>query len=661
MNKKLIFFAALSLCQLYAVSSDTQDQSNSNTSPTEQYTTNQSTEELCGKTPRPYRVEMRHVESKGIGYNKGYSTIEGFFTLPQTLETSLVPFLDLRAHVFNDGEPAVTAGAGLRFIKSRTWGFNTYYDYRKTDHFHYNQVGLGFETLGERWDYRINGYLPVGKKKSHFYQTRFDKFEDHYLKLVRKREFALKGVNAEAGAHFYEQKNFNFYAAAGPYWLEGEGKVAWGGQARVMMNALDYLRVQLSGSYDTIYRTVVQGELSLIVPFGGRKKVKSKQGRTCSSQMTMAHRALQRVDRFEIIPVDHKKHRTTAINPVTGAPYYFIFVDNTSHSLGTFESPYTTIDTAMAVSNPNDIIYIFPGSGPYNLLNTITPQNGQQFLGAGNDYLFATQWGKVNVKHQATGLPTIFSTVPGVDSVLMLVLNNNNVVSGLSFVQTVPFATGSENYGAIWIAGGNNCRISGNIFTVAPGEGVGVSINDAPATGTVISNNIFVGPASTLGAGVFSANSGGSLVINNNLFTGANSSSGLSIGIDIKTESSDLSVSISDNVFNSQFNTSPAGSNAPTAMALFANTHANINATITGNQVTLPPGLINQIAGIYLSKETGAGVLSATLENNSSFSTNTPPSPGYFFENTSVLPTAGTLLQIDFRSSNVGTVSYNIP
>ena len=107
---------------------------------------------------------------------------------------------------------------------SRVWGINGYYDYRNTNHQHYNQVSLGLESLGRIWDFRINGYLPVGNKTSPFFHTQFDRFKGHEMIISRKREFAMKGANAEAGFHVNTFKNVPLYFAGGPYYLEGREK-----------------------------------------------------------------------------------------------------------------------------------------------------------------------------------------------------------------------------------------------------------------------------------------------------------------------------------------------------------------------------------------------------------------------------------------------------
>src|SRR3984885_1692472 len=164
---------------------------------------------LCCDTYYPERVEAKHIESKGIGYKEGYSTLEGFFTIPSTLEKNWVPFLDIRAHVFNDGRPAVNAGIGLRHLASWVVGANLYYDYRKTSRFHYNQVGAGLEALGRIWNFRINGYFPVGKKESKPYNFEFGGFKGNSLIIENQKEFAMTRGIAELAPHPFNHNTFD--------------------------------------------------------------------------------------------------------------------------------------------------------------------------------------------------------------------------------------------------------------------------------------------------------------------------------------------------------------------------------------------------------------------------------------------------------------------
>lgn len=228
-------------------------------------------DEPCGSTPKPMRMTTRHIEGNGIGYNKGYTTIEGFFA-PYKVG-NWTPFLDVRGHVLNDGQLAANAGLGARYLTdSRIWGMNTYYDYRNSNHQHYNQVALGLESLGKIWDFRVNGYLPVGDKTSSSYDWDFDKYVGYNILLKGKREFAMKGLSSEAGFHIDHFKKLPIYFAAGPYYLEGKGKNVWGGQLRGALDLAENIRLEGNTSYDNVFKWVGQGQVSLIIPFGHKKR-----------------------------------------------------------------------------------------------------------------------------------------------------------------------------------------------------------------------------------------------------------------------------------------------------------------------------------------------------------------------------------------------------
>src|SRR5689334_4156318 len=136
--------------------------------------------EECPSGKRHHRTAIRHIESGGIGYQQGYTTLEAFFAADPS-HWKFTPFLDARGHVFDNGKWAANAGIGLRTLwADRAYGINAYYDYRNTERFHSNQVSMGLETLGARWDFRINGYLPIGAKTSSAYHTDFGAFSGHY-------------------------------------------------------------------------------------------------------------------------------------------------------------------------------------------------------------------------------------------------------------------------------------------------------------------------------------------------------------------------------------------------------------------------------------------------------------------------------------------------
>lgn len=324
-------------------------------------------EEDCGRGPQHMRVSARYTTPQGIGYNTGYTTIEGFFAPRTFLKGVWLPFLDVRGHAFDNGTFAANAGLGLRYLApSRVWGVNAYYDYRNTSRQDYNQISAGLESLGRVWDFRINGYLPVGEKQSHFFHTHFAGFKGHNMLIRRARDFAMKGANAEAGIHVDHFKKAPLYFAGGPYYLTGIGETTWGGELRGTVDLFHrYLRLEGNVAYDHFFKWTGQARISVNIPFGGRSKVAKRNCGSCSKAMALQTRAVQRIDRFEIIPVGREHVTRTAIDPATGKPFVFLFRNNRSSLAGAYDShsPYLTVVTAQDTSSPEELIYVFSDNG----------------------------------------------------------------------------------------------------------------------------------------------------------------------------------------------------------------------------------------------------------------------------------------------------------
>ena len=438
-------------------------------------------QEGCAEGPRSMRASVRYTTPRGIGYQPGYTSLEGFFS--QTYQNRWTPFLDLRGHVFDNGYLAANAGLGLRYLAlHRVWGINTYYDYRNTSHQHYNQVAVGLENLGVLWDVRLNGYLPVGDKLSPLRDPKFSYFAGHTMYLKSKRDTALKGANLEAGFHVDQIKSIPFYFTGGPYYLNGKGISTWGGQIRSAVDFYDRMfRVEGNLSYDHFFKWIGQGQVSVNIAFGKRAQVQN-QGKGCANTEALYARTMQRIDRNEIIPVGKTHVTSAAINPATGEPYFFVFMDNTSSSLGTFESPYGSLFTAQENSSAGDIIYVFPGDGSSNNMNTgIALQEAQMLLGASTSYNFATTLGNISVPPFASSMPILTNMISEVIS-----LSNGNTVSGIYI----------ENMGVQGISG--------------------TAITDVTAT-----NNYFVGGLAMAGSGeaIFLENLSGTINVNDNFFS----------------------------------------------------------------------------------------------------------------------------------------------
>ncbi|MBP9841862.1 MAG: right-handed parallel beta-helix repeat-containing protein [Simkaniaceae bacterium] len=520
------------------------------------------TTEDCPDGQQHYRVGIRHIESGGIGYEDGYTTFEAFLSSDPS-QWSVIPFFDAKGHIFDNGKWAANAGIGLRSLfGNRVYGINTYYDYRNANHFHSNQIGIGLETLGELFDFRINGYLPVGAKISHPYDTTFKNFSGHYMQISQKYLSAMKGADAEFGFHFGKSKLFDFYAAAGPYYFIGHvDPCTWGGKGRISGTFKDILTLEISDSYDKTFHNKFQGKISLSFALGPKSKVKA-HGSTCKTATTLNHRMLQPVDRQEIIVIDHAKKTSVAIDPATGLPYFFVFVNNTSSSSGTYESPYHSLAQAETNSSPNDIIYVFPGDGTTRGMNSgIALKANQKFWGSAINHTIQTSAGVISIPAQSSTTPQIANTNVDTEG-NALTLANNNEISGISFTSAIQNA----------IYGDNPQTLDVSFCTF---EDIGLYTTNAAFSGDAditLTNNQFLNNSN----GIFLDLHGTSHVTcSNNIFQGQTSPS--SIPLTIAATSNTITTQIENNTFHAN----------RTGSILFAlNNVVNADLTLLNNTMT---------------------------------------------------------------------------
>lgn len=480
------------------------------------------------------RASIRHIEAGGIGYNQGYTTLELFLSPGPDLWAAM-PFLDVRGHVFDNGKWAANLGAGIRKnYGSRVYGLNTYYDYRETKKFHYNQIGLGLETLGKVWDIRVNGYLPVGKKSSAPYSTKFDFFSGHFMFLSQKKQFAMKGVNAEGGFHFGKSCLFDFYTAAGPYYFEGKGRNAWGGKARICGMFKDYITLEISDSYDNVFHNRFQGQLTFSLPLGRKSCVKKNECQSCSLSYALNSRMVQPIGREEIVVVSSKKKEVIATDPITGMPLFFVFVDNTSSSAGTFESPYPTFALAQANSSSGNIIYVFPGDGTTTGMDSgIFLQANQKLWGSGVSHLTQTSQGLVLLPAQSNSSPTITNTNVDTEG-NAITLAINNAISGFTITSALHDAIFGSNSGNLEVS---SCTFE-NTSTFA------IEASFSGNAGIAISNNQFLNNVN----GIFlTLNGTSTLTCLDNTFSGQTSVS--EAPVEISTNNNTLAAHFENNVF----------------------------------------------------------------------------------------------------------------
>jgi hypothetical protein len=639
-------------------------------------------EEPCSEYVRSKQFWVRHTEPKGVGYRDGYTTLEGFFMTAKE-HFGFYPYLDLRAHIFNSGRYAANIGAGGRALTgSRIWGANAYYDVRGTKRITFNQLSLGFEAMGEMFDFLANGYLVIGRKNSSSFNVGFDHFENHYLFLRRDVDSAMSGVDANFRFHCLRRAKWDAYFEIGPYYYHGSfGQNLIGGKAKFAAILADRFFGEGTVSYDHVFKWIGQGIFGFRFPLGEKTKF---ERRPCPSP-AISERLMQIPDHNEIVVVKKNTRISEAIDPRTGDPLFFWFVDNRGNSLGTFESRFPMLAQAQAASNPYHYIYVFQGDGTTMGMDSgIVLKDFQQLLGSGVVHDVATTHGIVAIPPFSSGYP-VMSNAMGVG----VTLAHGNTVSGMHI-------DGSLLEGILGV-GVANAQITRNIITdankMAASDLPGVHLLGPGMSGAyVVSNNLISGTTPRM-IGVFIAPKGDDVC---GVTLWSNQISVPKDGVELKPgfmspgSTALVSASISGNVFEvttneKSFFLEPHNS-ARISYTIQSNTFRASNNTIgtglsiIGRDSSFSSGVVSNNQFIDLESgfrfESGGSVQMAVDASNNLFSNNmtidfeakitdpmaflcvglqgnSAPTHGYIFDNTQVTST----LTITSLSGNTGSVT----
>lgn len=216
---------------------------------------------------------LGHTEGRWLDNHQGYTTLGVFSQVPTNASSNILPFIDMRVHCFNDGKIAANIGGGLRFVGcncNQVYGVNVFYDYRDT---YWNsklkQIGVGLEMLSSCWEFRLNGYLPVGRQKIHSCLNQFS-FPGGFFATCQQRRTVMGGGDVEIGRWFPfgPCNDFNFYAGIGSYFYFPENtKQIYGAQGRLILNVGRYLTLEAKGGIDRVFHGMGQGTIILTLPF----------------------------------------------------------------------------------------------------------------------------------------------------------------------------------------------------------------------------------------------------------------------------------------------------------------------------------------------------------------------------------------------------------
>jgi hypothetical protein len=454
------------------------------------------------------RIGVQHDFGDGVGWQDGFTKLDTWLPLWQSPGRA-VAFTDLRGVVVDDSRIwEANAGIGGRWYSdewARIFGINSYYDFRDTGKAHFNQLGLGFELLGNRWDLRGNAYFPVGPQHRLVSESAANsgvltpRFAGHFILLesaasTQLFEAAMRGFDLEVGVPLPVLERFDPRVYAGFYHYETTGgHVANGVRGRATAQLTQRLLVQAEVQNDHVFDTTAS--VGLLWRFGG--EYSRGWPRLGGGRKTLPERLDDPVIRDVHIVVERQTRigppaiSEPALDPSTGQPLIVQHAEGGAPAGGdgTFEHPYRTLAQVQAGSGPGQILFVRNGT----YAGGITLQPGQRLLGDGTPHLFTAQQGTFLLP---TVLPGATPTITVADQVI--------------------FSVEVTHVAAIVLA--PNTEVSGLRIQLGSSRGPSTGIYGARFAGNIDLNHNFISGATDLG--VFLTGVTGPLSITQNTITG---------------------------------------------------------------------------------------------------------------------------------------------
>lgn len=334
-----------------------------------------------------------YVTGPGIGRNDGIAPVE---VMPYFFLEDGMLFGDLRGFRSDRDGWGGNLGLGYRhYVRQwdRIFGVNAFYDYDNTSGELFRQVGFGFETLGKRWDSRLNTYFPVSNEQAllnrRFLQSSI-RFSGNQILYDQILTFGtqLRGLDHEVGVplpgRFAEGHDVRLFA--GWYHFDGPrvpNTTGWKG--RLQGELTPNVAMALEVTNDTVFDTNVV--FSVALQYGGFREDTNRP----KSQFSRMTTPVQRQYTAVVSRTDVLETGIVARKP-DGRPYLVEHVANSPTDpnlgpfLGTAENPFLTIAQAQAnfFTNPpfdvpvspyaGDIIFVHTNS-QYNATNIVLEPN----------------------------------------------------------------------------------------------------------------------------------------------------------------------------------------------------------------------------------------------------------------------------------------------
>ena len=445
-----------------------------------------------------YRLDRQAAGSGVVGNDTGDTSFDLFWPFEANGDDRFM-FLDLRTRVNDQGRGGASAGIGYRSYNEqldRIFGLSGWWDWDNSHHRTYRQAGVSFESLGQFFDFRVNGYFPLTTE----YHTVYDStdFSNPYfggfnILVDRTRVFEsnYRGVDAEVGGPLPVLGRYGARGYMGIYhWSSENDRDTTGWKARVETQVTDDVMVGVSVSRDTVFGTNTWLNIVLTLPDG--------RPETFFRPQSMRQRLNGLVRRNGRVVVNRRRQvdgvpLVQSSGAGAGDPIELVWIDPNAafNGTGSYESPLNNLEAYNNLPE-NDMLIV--GSG--DLSGSLTLFDDQMLL---------SEW-VLNQQQYVLDTTSGPILLPGVDPLATKPTFRN------------PVGLDGNDGGSIVTIAGSNTQIGGMIFdgqtdiidvyanaiTTAPGWTIGgfdIFDNEFDRTrnSVAFTNNSSIGSAAALG------------------------------------------------------------------------------------------------------------------------------------------------------------------
>ncbi|GIT28119.1 MAG: hypothetical protein Ct9H300mP1_01650 [Planctomycetaceae bacterium] len=120
-----------------------------------------------------YRLDRQAAGSGVVGNDGGDTSFNLFWPFEANGDDRFM-FLDVRALISDQGRGGTSLGMGYRSYNQqldRIFGLSGWWDSDDSHHRTYQQAGASFESLGQFFDFRVNGYFPLSNEHHTVYDS----------------------------------------------------------------------------------------------------------------------------------------------------------------------------------------------------------------------------------------------------------------------------------------------------------------------------------------------------------------------------------------------------------------------------------------------------------------------------------------------------------